>query len=222
MKKPTIVSMACVLLLAGLGFAMVGVSNKGTWPDSWPKELEGYREQATTHSVGHGISEDVYEIPFAKRSEFEKAWPHILKLKSNGTRLILQKSPSRYAVSGSEMGPGVRVLASPKIVTGAANPDGEAEGDDPKTGVELQQLVKQGKMLETGPPWPKYIMTDDKELPEYVQAKHVDGKQKWEVVDAGIRARLDIVLVVDGNIVDLNRIQLPPNTQIIDNRFRKQ
>ena len=223
MKKTTIVSIACVLVFASLCFAIVEISDKGLWPNTWPKELEGYREQARTRSVGHGISEDVFEIPFAKRREFEKAWPHILKLRSNGTRLILEKSPSRYPVSGSEMGAGVRVLAAQSIITGAANPDAQQkEKEDPLTDVELQELVKQGKMLKTGPPWPKYIMTDDKELPEYVRSKYVDGKQVWKPVDAGIRARLDIVLVVDGSIVDLNRITLPPNTQIIDNRFKKE
>jgi hypothetical protein len=214
--------LVCILGFAGLCLAMVTITNKGTWPDTWPKELEQYRAQAKTHGVAHGISENVHEISFAKRDEFEKAWPHILKLRSSGTRLVLQTSPSMYSVSGSEMGPGVRILVAETIITGAANPEAQPkEEEDPLTGTELQELVKQGKMLKTGPPWPKYIMIDD-ELPEYVQAKYVDGKQKWEPVDAGIRARLDIELVVDGSIVDLNRIQLPPNTLIIDNRFNKE
>jgi len=221
-KATTPAVLVCILGFAGLCLAMVTITNKGTWPDTWPKELEQYRAQAKTHGVAHGISENVHEISFAKRDEFEKAWPHILKLRSSGTRLVLQTSPSIYSVSGSEMGPGVRILAAVTIIAGAANPEAQPkEEEDPLTGTELQELVKQGKMLKTGPPWPKYIMIDD-ELPEYVQAKYVDGKQKWESVNAGIRARLDIELVVDGSIVDLNRIQLPPNTLIIDNRFNKE
>ena len=35
------------------------------------------------------------------------------------------------------------------------------------------------------------------------------------------RARIDIVLVVDGNIVDLNRMPLPANTPIVDRWFNK-
>ena len=33
------------------------------------------------------------------------------------------------------------------------------------------------------------------------------------------RARIDIELIVDGDIVDLNRIPLPTDTPIIDKRF---
>jgi hypothetical protein len=35
-----------------------------------------------------------------------------------------------------------------------------------------------------------------------------------------VRARIDIELVVDGDIVDLNRIGLPMDTPIIDKRFK--
>ena len=36
------------------------------------------------------------------------------------------------------------------------------------------------------------------------------------------RARIDIELIVDGKIVDLNRIPLPIDTQIIDKRFQER
>jgi len=32
-------------------------------------------------------------------------------------------------------------------------------------------------------------------------------------------ARTEVELIVDGNVVDLNRISLPPDTPIIDKRF---
>lgn len=60
------------------------------------------------------------------------------------------------------------------------------------------------------------------ELPEYVTSEEEDGRLKWVPADGGHRARVDIILITDGKIVDLNRIQLPPDTPIIDNRFKKE
>jgi hypothetical protein len=173
--------------------------DEGTWPTSWPKELEPYREQASSFGVAHGIQEEVYEIPFDNREEFEKAWPHILKVKDKGAPLILDRSPSTYDVSGFTMTTGVRILASPCAV---AAPPG-------------------GTKLNTGPPWPDYLTESSGVLPEYVVAQ--DGK--WvpfpEADRKGFRyrARVDIMLVCDGKVVDLNRIPLPADTPIIDRRF---
>lgn len=36
------------------------------------------------------------------------------------------------------------------------------------------------------------------------------------------RVRIDIVLITDGKVVDLNRIPLPANTIIVDNRFTEK
>jgi len=181
-------------------FALVMIENRGRWPDSWPKELESYRKQAKTVRIAHGTQETLYEIPFDKREDFEKTWPHILKLKSKGAPLILERSPSTYSVSGSTLKIGVRILW----------PSGRTVG------------LPDGTQLEAKEPWPDYIKSPLGELPEYVVIE--DGK--WVPFDReeqqGFRhhrARVDIVLVTDGIIVDLNRIPLPPNTPIIDNRF---
>lgn len=79
-------------------------------------------------------------------------------------------------------------------------------------------------MLDTGPPWPDYIRLSSGGLPEYV----VNENGRWVAFDGTNRkgfihrARVDIVLITDGKIVDLNRIQLPPNTPIVDNRFKER
>jgi len=202
-KHPTVVSTLLVALLSGASIAAVMVSDKGLWPDSWPKELQPYRSQARTHGVAHGISENVHEISFTKREEFEKAWPHILKLKTKGAPLIIEASPSTYGVSGSTARTGVRILC----------PSG--------SGREVK-----GKTYIAEAPWPDYLKSSSGELPEYVVFDHDNAK--WLPADkterAGFmnRARVDIVLIADGNIVDLNRIQLPPDTPIIDNRFKER
>jgi hypothetical protein len=187
-----------VLLASAAAMGLIMTQKAAQFPASWPTELEPYHAQATLVQVAHGIQEDVYEIPFTNSQEFEKAWPYFLKLKSKGAPMILESSPSTYGVSGSTMSAGVRVLW-------------------PSGGISE---MPDGTRLTAGPPWPESILSPVGGLPEYVV---VEG-DKWVPYtgsDKGgfrFRARVDIVLVVDGRIVDLNRIRLPRDTPIIDNR----
>lgn len=187
------------LLLISVAAAGLVMTQKGAkWPSSWPAELEPYRAQATTVEVAHGIQETVYEIPFKDSREFARAWPSFLKVKSKGAPLILESSPSTYGVSGSTMSAGVRVLA----------PSGAT------------MTLPDGTRLTNGPPWPESILSASGELPEYV----VLQDEKWVPFTGSngngfrYRARVDIVLVVDGKVVDLNSIPLPRDTPIIDRR----
>ncbi len=202
------VLMGCVaLLVASWCLALSEFSNEGQWPDTWPKELDALRAQARTVNWGFGIQEIVYEIPFTSNEEFEAAWPHILAVKSEGAPLILVKSPSEDV--DAFVRAGVRIHSP---VSG-----GVSETPD-------------GKELKVGPPWPDDIKSESGVLPAYVV--NVDGK--WVAVDERdakktlekgeylYRARVDIVLVVDGGVVDLNWIPLPPDTPIIDRRFEKK
>ena len=77
--------------------------------------------------------------------------------------------------------------------------------------------------MNSRPPWLGF--NDSDELPEYVC---FDGEtQKFIPTSTPhnlrqgftCRARLDIVLTVDGTIVDLNRIPLPKGTMLEDRRF---
>ena len=138
-----------VFCTVGSVYAFSSGGPGGTWPKSWPKELEPLRKQAWTweHSLG-GVS---YDIPFASREEFESAWPHILKLKSKGAPITLLR------------GPHVRVRPAKTA------------------GVRILPALK--------------------------------------AVSAGPLSVTRIVLVVDGDIVDLNRIRLPADTPIVDKRF---
>jgi hypothetical protein len=135
--------------MVGLVFADYSVSDQGTWPKSWPKELEPLRKQART-LVGPKVEYRNYAIPFTKREEFESAWPHLLKVKSNGAAVHLVRGPNFFL------------------------------GEQNKAGVVVHS-----------PPL-------GREDPTYV------------------------ILVVDGEIVDLNRIPLPADTPIIDERFKDE
>jgi hypothetical protein len=145
-------------LLAAIAFCAVSsvhadysVTGKGTWPKSWPKELEPLRKQASTFE-GPLAAHQHYALPFTKREELESAWPHLLKVKSKGASVILVRGPNFF----------------------------------------LGANIKAGVVVHCPPPG----QSDNPAYTTYIE------------------------LVVDGNIVDLNRIPLPANTSIIDERFK--
>ncbi len=154
--KSTIAVLAAIALCAVCSVhADYGVTGQGTWPKSWPKELEPLRKQASTFE-GPLAPHQHYAIPFTKREEFESAWPHILKVKSKGAA--------------------IRMVHGPNFFLGAH--------------------VKAGVVVHTPPPG---------------QAGN----------PAAPEAPISIELVVDGDIVDLNRIPIPADTLIIDERFKE-
>ena len=157
-----VLTLTTIVLLAFVSplYADYGVTDRGTWPESWPKELEPLRKQARTLE---GPKQPLlqYAIPFTERADFESAWPHFLKVKSKGAPIVLRCGPS-FWIDGKS--PGVCIHTPPK-------------GQVP---------IADGK----------------------------DAEGNWEQT-------IYIELIVDGEIIDLNRIQLPPETSIIDERFKK-
>jgi hypothetical protein len=168
-------------------------------PKGWPEELVPYLEKGRTYGTA---GETVHEIPFAGRDEFERIWPTILTLKSPGSPLVLYRPVQKADRGGFYEGagkPSVRILGP----------------------TESTVTIKGVKQLHAGPPWPDSIRNKDGMLPEYVVGT-VDGwvpadKAGWGGVEH--RARVDIELVADGQVIDLNRIPLPPDTPIIDRRW---
>jgi hypothetical protein len=169
----------CIRLLIAPALALVvtcgvargdwSVSPTGAWPGTWPEELESLRKQAGTIQGGL-LDLPIHHIPFTDRGEFEKAWPHLLKIKTAAAPIVLIRSPGSHWHFG-KMDAGVLIHCPPG-------------GFEPK-----------------------------------VPARPIEG------VDSIAERWLNttyIELVVDGEIVDLNRIELPPDTPIIDQRFAKQ
>jgi hypothetical protein len=181
----------------------VTIAETGRWPADWPALLEPYRAQAKTFGIATGIQENVYEIRFSGREEFERIWPTILQLKSYGAPLRLHSVEGTSGTAGGLFTSGKPVV---RVYTPAY------EGMTQKPG---------GKMLRSGPPWPESINGPTGLLPEYVTISE-DGTTWVPAGDAvkGFknRARVEIELVVDANVIDLNRIHLPPDTPILDYR----
>jgi hypothetical protein len=203
-----VVTLVFLILLAPLCFALVSIEGSGKWPADWPKELEPFRKQAKTISVATGSQEDVFEISFRSREQFEKIWPVIQTLKSDGAPLTLTTagSPPGWAGLFDNNEPILRIYAPSYTTNTVKTPDGKT----------VQRPV---------PPWPDSAKLPNGLLPEYVWLS--DDKTTWVPAEANhnslkgfeFRARIEIELVVDGNTIDLNRIRLPENTPIIDRRI---
>ena len=148
MNRAITVVAAIVFLSPCALYAEFAVENQGSWPKSWPTELEPLRKQSRTF-VGPRQPARAYAIPFTDRDKFESVWPHILAVKSKGTSLRLMRGPNFFL--GGDSNAGVVILCPPRD-----------ESDEPA----------------------------------------------------------QVCLVVDGKIVDLNRIPLPPDTPIVDERFK--
>ncbi|MGC1276499.1 MAG: hypothetical protein WBC44_22595 [Planctomycetaceae bacterium] len=165
MKRTAAFLAAIVFCTAGSAvYALYSVNDEGTWPKSWPGELEPLREQART-LVGPMLANRHYQIPFTSREEFEDAWPHLLKVKSEGAPIILVHAPKTDFMS---IEPAGVLIHSP--------PKGSRRPEAPISGV-------------------------------------ANARSRWMHTTF-------IELVVDGEIVDLNRITLPADTPIIDERFK--
>ena len=168
MKRTPAVVVALALSTLSAAFAVDVITDRGTWPKSWPPELEPLRGKTRTIR-GAAADTTFYEIPFTKREEFESAWPRLLTVKTAGAPVILVRGPDRYP--GSKIiKAGVRIHCPPGQVGEPVPPAGPLPG----------QLNLRATWLRTN----------------YIE------------------------LFADGDVVDLNRIALPADTPIIDERFK--
>jgi len=196
-------------LSTSIVLGIASLSRVDLWPDGWPQELEPYREQAWKwHVMGGVLEETNYFIRFDDRERFEEIWPVLLKVKSQGAPLHLQSaSQLRSALVGElQQGPMAQIIC-PAHGSYKIQPDG--------TYMHIER-------------WTKDLRLPDGRLPEFVVQRKDDGT--WVPVEKdsrtvpehfGIleRARVELTLWVDGQIIDLNRIRLPEDTPIIDERI---
>jgi hypothetical protein len=197
--KATVAAMVLGVFAAS---ALVIPGTSGTWPANWPKELEPLRERSRTTEWATGSQEDSHAIPFADRADFEKHWPVFRKLLKPGARVTLR--------SPQESGSPVEDLTKPSVIVHA-----------PPAGVALDGE----KTFRTGFTWPESAYLPDRTLPEYVVSEEKEGKKRWVPLVAGsarkgfhYRARIDLSLVVDGSVIDLNRIRFPEGVTVVDAR----
>ena len=96
MKRTVAILVAITSSLVSSVSADFSVTDQGTWPKSWPAELEPLRKQARTfaNELESLPPPQHYAIAFTKQDEFESAWPHLLKVKSKGGPIVLRRGPS--------------------------------------------------------------------------------------------------------------------------------
>src|SRR5262245_44374426 len=94
---------AIALITACSVHADYAFTDQGTWPKSWPRELEPLRKQARTFE-GPAAPDMHYAINFSTREEFESAWPHLLKVTSKGAGLRLVRGPNFFLGANSKAG----------------------------------------------------------------------------------------------------------------------
>ncbi len=203
--------------------AAVMVHEEGTWPKDWPTELEPLRKSSRTIDVATGIQQKIYEIRVPDAETFQKIWPAVLKLRTPGSPLMLDRTQAG-AVNGflhNKAGT-IRVYAP----TGSHR---TAKPFDILNPPDIEELIREGRALRVAAPWPKEIVGTNGELPEYVVSELRDGRMRWVAGDPHdkanrprgfyYRARIDIGLVVDGKIIDLNQVRLPDGVRVFDRRF---
>lgn len=221
--------LATITLLAACclpASAAIYTADEGNWPEEWGAELEPLRATSRTIGVATGLQENIYEIPIADRETFERVWPAVLKLVTPGGRVTLTTVSDEPDPNWGHILDGKRATIR---IYGPSGGYASVGSTDPNQPVDYEQLVKDGKALKTDAPWPQDIVGPRGELPEYVvSVKGEDGRLTWKPIDpfAGgefrgfcHRARIDVELVIDGQIIDLNATQLPEGATIKDQRF---
>jgi hypothetical protein len=209
------------------GQCVVFTEHGGKWPSDWPVELEPLRASATTIDVATGTQEHIYEIAFATSDEFIKAWPALLRVRTPGSPLSLRRisvpKPGSWESIASNSKPKVRIFA-PVANSNRSSNISDHDSDEPLPPGKKARMLP----FKLGPPWPVELVSSQGELPEYVQAIPRDGKAILAEVKSDdksrgfrYRARVDIELVVDGKVIDVNRLEFPKDALIVDHRFEE-
>lgn len=228
-----LVGLICFAAVCRVCLSIMTVRALGTWPEDWPAELEPCRSRSFTLGVATGTSQDIYEIPFEDRVEFERLWPVILALKSKGAPLTLYSPGHVFEQSAmyllSDRNPSHNLQASGPAARNAPAADTLKMGSKlPVVRIIAPPAIavsgSGNRALRVGPPWPESIKSEKGELPEYVVREGntwvpYRGQKPVGFID---RARVDLELVVDGRVIDLNRIRLPADTPIVDKRVLDQ
>ena len=185
---------AALALGAGPALALISYAPVRGWPESWPSEFNDYRDQAVhiTPMTG-GASEEIYEIHFNDREEFERLWPAVLKVKTEGAPLTLRtfEPIEDHPMDGD-------IFTKPYLTIHVP----------PSNSPRKLETVR----LPSGEP------AEYAQLREDAWHPLEPGETGHRTSGYSARARTDVALHVDGTVIDLNRIPLPGNTPIVDKR----
>src|SRR4051812_27016556 len=100
----------CCFALYQAAHADYSVRDTGAWPASWPKELDPLRKQARTLE-GPMVLNQHFAIHFPSREQFEAAWPHLQKVRTQG--VPIKPSRGRNFSLGDQPKPAGVVIHAP-------------------------------------------------------------------------------------------------------------
>lgn len=199
---------AVFLALAGSVAPLVMVERKMAFPSQWPGELAQWSGRVTCYRVATANQEDVYEIEFTDRAEFERFWPVICRVKTPKAPLRLRTANPKADPTGEYipcLKPSVRVYTAMRQSSWRADQSGKpVEGKDARP--DFTPDPRDGSL-------PEYMVWDKE------AGKWIAHEGPWQEARGFLhRVRTEIELVVDGDVIDLNRIRIPTDTPIIDRR----
>lgn len=182
---------ALALLIAGFTSTVCLAEWSFSNTGGWPKSWPAELEplRPQSRTLVNEVG-TMYHIPFSERGDFEAAWPHLLTVATHGAPLTLSRGHD--AVNAVDFNAGV-VIFTPNI------------GEDGIDAVRADNGALAEYVVPNGPSW-----------------RPITAKEMREDRRTGRRARrvrTEIRLVVDGKVVDLNRIPIP--ALVIDERFSK-
>ncbi len=200
-------ALLCVQAGGGL---VVMMSHPPQWPEGlrpqvWSKDQQTIFQQRTSFRGWYfqfdDVREALLELRCDSQADFEKLWPALVSVKSKGAPIILKKGESSYRG-------GPVVVRSVGILYPLRNREGLS-----RPGIDPNLLAS---VLRSSDRPPEYVTAAGKPFTGVLPRP---APKRYELPEPLYRVRTDIMLVVDGDTIDLNRIPLPEDTPIIDERF---
>jgi len=210
------------IALASLSYSLVMSSMQGEWPAHWPKELSRFRSSSETYSILTANQADVHVIPFNNSEDFENAWPHLLSLLSDGSKIEVTYASDDNTNGLYEDGiPCVRVSTPTKPVSTNLYDENQISVD-----------YNTGQIF-----WPDYIYNESDQLPEYFALNKDETGEKLIPVSREefladfksqkltygfvYRCRTDIEIVVDDDVINMDNIDIPTTVTLVYNYSTK-
>jgi len=201
------------------GHPMAGCINKGSWPKNWPEELEPFRARSSSCDFFAGSQFTWYEIPLESPEEFEKVWPAVLRLKSKGAPISLRSVPNPDSLPENaprnSAKPRVEIVCPPGVSDYTKEEDGSYTfWADWMKDIEIIDGIlphfvgkERGGLLSNPMRRWKPVRLDDPDRPTYRML---------------YKARVELTLYIDGEVIDPDRIIFPPDIPIKDHRLLEE
>jgi hypothetical protein len=181
------------------------------WPKSWPGEFNDYLDDALHVNPPSLLMREIrYDIHFDEREAFERLWPAVLKVVTDGAPLTLRAFKPNDGPSALD-----RFYSKPYLSISVPPTIAIPQSMPPSLLPRKLEIVR----LPSGEPT-EYVRWQDEGWRPFEPKRPKNTEELKQQLDRGpgIRARTEVTLYVDGNVIDLNRIPLPDHVPIVNER----